>query len=61
MHLADILVIAAYLLTLVGIGLSVSGGQTTTDRYFVAGRSVPGWAAGLSLLATIITLSLIHI
>jgi solute:Na+ symporter, SSS family len=55
MHLADILVIAAYLLTLVGIGLSVSGGQTTTDRYFVAGRSVPGWAAGLSLLATIIT------
>jgi SSS family solute:Na+ symporter len=55
MHLADILVIAAYLVTLVVIGLRVAGRQTTTDSYFVAGRSVPGWAAGLSLLATIIT------
>jgi SSS family solute:Na+ symporter len=55
MHLVDIVVIAAYLLTLVVIGLRVSGRQTTTDSYFVAGRSVPGWAAGLSLLATIIT------
>ena len=33
----------------------MSRNQKTTDRYFVAGRSVPGWAAGLSLLATIIT------
>jgi SSS family solute:Na+ symporter len=55
MHLVDILVIAAYLLTLVIIGLRVAGRQTTTESYFVAGRSVPGWAAGLSLLATIIT------
>lgn len=55
MHLVDILVIAAYLLTLVAIGLRVSRGQKTTDTYFVADRSVPGWAAGMSLLATIIT------
>ncbi|MGA2889509.1 MAG: sodium:solute symporter [Terracidiphilus sp.] len=55
MHLVDILVIAAYLLTLVAIGVRVSRRQTTTDAYFVAGRSVPGWAAGFSLLATIIT------
>jgi SSS family solute:Na+ symporter len=55
MHLLDILVIAAYLLTLIAIGMFVSGRQKTTDSYFVAGRSVPGWAAGLSLLATIIT------
>jgi SSS family solute:Na+ symporter len=55
MHIADILVIAAYLITLVAIGLRVSGRQKTTDKYFVAGRSIPGWAAGLSLLATIIT------
>jgi SSS family solute:Na+ symporter len=54
-HFADILVIAVYLLILVGIGLYFSGRQKTTDAYFVAGRSVPGWAAGLSLLATIIT------
>jgi solute:Na+ symporter, SSS family len=55
MHAIDIAVIAAYLITLVVIGLRFAGKQTTTDRYFVAGRSIPGWAAGLSLLATIIT------
>ena len=55
MHLVDVLVIAAYLLTLIVIGLRVSRGQRTTDTYFVADRSVPGWAAGMSLLATIIT------
>jgi len=55
MHVVDIAVIAAYLITLVTIGLRFAGKQNTTDRYFVAGRSIPGWAAGLSLLATIIT------
>jgi solute:Na+ symporter, SSS family len=55
MHLVDIVIIVVYLVTLVAIGLSFSGGQKTTDSYFVAGRSVPGWAAGISLLATIIT------
>jgi solute:Na+ symporter, SSS family len=55
MHPADILVIAVYLATLVGIGIRSAGRQKTTDSYFVAGRSIPGWAAGLSLLATIIT------
>jgi solute:Na+ symporter, SSS family len=55
MHLADILVIAAYLAILIAIGIRSAGRQKTTDSYFVAGRSVPGWAAGLSLLATIIT------
>jgi solute:Na+ symporter, SSS family len=39
----------------VGIGVCVSRRQTTTETYFVAKRSIPGWAMGLSLLATIIT------
>jgi solute:Na+ symporter, SSS family len=55
MHLLDALVIAAYLLILVVIGLRFSRRQKTTDSYFVAGRAIPGWAAGLSLLATTIT------
>ncbi|HLI04409.1 MAG TPA: sodium/solute symporter [Terracidiphilus sp.] len=55
MHSVDAIVIIAYLLTLVAIGLRFSARQKTTDAYFVAGRSVPGWAAGLSLLATTIT------
>jgi len=55
MQLVDTLIIVAYLAALVGIGIFVSGRQKTTDSYFVAGRTVPGWAAGLSLLATIVT------
>src|ERR1700727_2167249 len=55
MHLVDIFVIAAYMLTLIAIGLRVSRGQKTTNAYFVAERSIPGWAIGMSLLATIIT------
>jgi len=55
MHAADVLIIGGYLIALVAVGIGVAGRQKTTDSYFVAGRSVPGWAAGLSLLATIIT------
>jgi SSS family solute:Na+ symporter len=51
----DILIIGAYLSGLVGVGLYFSRGQTSTEDYFVAERSIPGWAMGLSLLATIIT------
>jgi SSS family solute:Na+ symporter len=51
----DVTVIAIYLATLAGIGLRFSRRQTTTERYFVARRSIPGWATGLSLLATLIS------
>ncbi len=55
MHRLDIAVIAAYLLALVAVALRTAGRQRTTQRYFTADRSIPGWAAGMSLLATIIT------
>jgi SSS family solute:Na+ symporter len=51
----DIAVLATYLIGLVSIGVRFARRQRTTDDYFIAGRSVPGWAMGLSLLATIIT------
>src|SRR5215469_12674946 len=51
----DPLVIAAYMATLIGLGLRFSRRQTSTERYFVAKRSIPGWAAGMSLLATLIS------
>jgi len=41
MHLADTLIIAAYMIILVGIGIRVAGRQKTTDSYFIAGRTVP--------------------
>jgi len=51
----DPLVIAAYMAALVWLGLRFSRRQTSTERYFVAKRSIPGWAAGMSLLATLIS------
>lgn len=55
MHWQDLLVVVLYMVALVAIGLRTARRQTTTARYFVAERSIPGWAAGMSLLATIIT------
>jgi len=55
MRIPDIVVLGLYLVALVLIGLRFARRQTSTSEYFVAGRSIPGWAMGLSLLATIIT------
>ena len=55
MRILDLLVIAGYMACLVGIGIRFARRQKTTDDYFLANRSIPGWAMGLSLLATIIT------
>jgi SSS family solute:Na+ symporter len=55
MHWQDVTVVVFYMAALAAIGLRTARRQTTTARYFVAGRTIPGWAAGMSLLATIIT------
>jgi SSS family solute:Na+ symporter len=55
MRKLDIAIIGFYLIALLAIGFHFSRRQKTTEKYFVAGRSVPWWAMGLSLLATIIT------
>jgi len=54
-HWQDVTVVALYVAALAAIGLRTARRQTSTSRYFVAERSIPGWAAGMSLLATIIT------
>src|SRR5215469_10681087 len=51
----DLLVIVAYMVTLILVGIRFSRRQTSTERYFVAKRTVPAWAMGLSLLATLIS------
>ncbi|HYW45020.1 MAG TPA: hypothetical protein VE959_19315 [Bryobacteraceae bacterium] len=51
----DLAVIAAYMAALVSLGFRFSRRQTSTERYFVAKRSIPGWAMGMSLLATLIS------
>jgi SSS family solute:Na+ symporter len=51
----DLSVIVVYMAALISIGLRFSRRQTSTDRYFIAKRSIPGWAMGLSLLATLVS------
>jgi SSS family solute:Na+ symporter len=53
--LLDWIIFIVYALIIVGVGLWVSrkkkGEQRTSDDYFLAGRSLPWWAIGSTLLA----------
>jgi len=55
MQTADVAIIVIYMAALVGVGVRAARRQNTTDKYFLAERSIPGWAIGMSLMATIIT------
>lgn len=55
MRTLDAIVVLVYVCILVAIGMRFARRQKTTVDYFIAGKSIPGWAMGLSLLATIIT------
>lgn len=50
----DLLVFAGYLLIMIGLGIWLSrGGQKETARdYFLAGKALPWWAVGGSLIAS---------
>lgn len=51
----DIVVFALYVAIIIGVGLWVSrdkkGAQKSTEDYFLAGKSLPWWAVGSSLIA----------
>lgn len=55
MEIIDIIVFTIYVLMIVGIGLWVSrdkkGHQKNAEDYFLAGKSLPWWAIGASLIA----------
>ncbi len=55
MQTIDIIVFSLYVLMIVGIGLWVSrdkkGHQKNAEDYFLAGKSLPWWAIGASLIA----------
>src|SRR5262245_65938333 len=51
----DLAVVAAYLALMAGLGIWFSRRQTSTENYFVAKRSIPFWAMGMSMLATMIS------
>lgn len=47
----DYVVVALYLAASVWLGLRFARGQKSLERYFVAARSAPWWAAGISVIA----------
>lgn len=51
----DLLIMLGYMAAMVSVGIRFSRKQTSTETYFVAKRSIPSWAMGLSLVATLIT------
>jgi SSS family solute:Na+ symporter len=51
----DAVIIAIYFVVVAAIGFWFSRRQNSTEAYFVARRSIPHWAMGLSIFATIIS------
>ncbi len=52
-HFVDWIVIVVYFLIMFGIGVVCSRrASSNTDEYFLAGRNLPWWIAGTSLIAT---------
>jgi SSS family solute:Na+ symporter len=51
----DAVIIALYFVVVAVIGFRFSRRQNSTEAYFVARRSIPHWAMGLSVFATIIS------
>jgi Na+/proline symporter len=52
MHLVDWIVVAAYLVWILWDGLRRSKATHEVEGYFLANRSLPWWAVGLSVMAT---------
>lgn len=50
--LFDWLVVGIYFSAVAWIGLRAGRGQTSTREYFLGGRTLPWWAAALSIIAT---------
>jgi len=46
------IVLGGYLVVLVGVGIYFAKGEKSTDDFFLAGRRIPWWAAGLSIFGT---------
>jgi len=52
---ADQIVVGLGFLLLIVIGLLCARRSQTAEGYFLAGRSMPGWAVGFSMMATIVS------
>jgi solute:Na+ symporter, SSS family len=55
LHLLDYLIIAASLVVPLLVSLKFSKKQNNVKNYFTAGGTIPAWAIGMSILATLIS------
>ena len=55
LHFFDYIVVTISLIVALGIGISFSRRQKSTNKYFVGSGSIPSWAVGMSILATLIS------
>ncbi len=55
LHWLDITTLVLYMLALVVMGIYFSRKNTSTEEYFVGGRSYSGWVIGLSMIGTSIS------
>ena len=55
MQALDYIVVICYISVIIWIGTHFAKKQNTTEEYFAGGRSMPGWAVGLSVMATSIS------
>ena len=51
----DIGVICLYLAAMLAMGVTIARQQRSTNDFFVGGRSMPSWAVGISLCATVMS------
>lgn len=51
----DLIVLVLYMLGMLAMGWRFARRQTDTESYFVAKRSIPAWAMGVSMFATLIS------
>ena len=49
--LVDGLIIGLYLLVVIGIGLALRRRTRTSEDFFLSGRSIPAWVAGLAFMS----------
>ena len=55
MHGIDIVVLVAYVLGVVVVGCAFVRKSRSTEEFMAAGRSLPGWAVGLSIFGTYVS------
>lgn len=54
-HGPDLIVLAIYLIGVVGFGCWFARRSQSSERFMSAGRAIPGWAVGLSILGSYIS------